>query len=87
MRDLADGYDDVMVQMRHFEAAARAHVGAPVRTTRDPAARGRAKASALLRKFLADPTLGARLIKVVASDATPDRNGDIMDPAGCDFSA
>jgi HK97 family phage prohead protease len=31
--------------------------------------------------------LSARQIKVVASDATPDRDGDVMDPAGCDFSA
>jgi hypothetical protein len=40
-----------------------------------------------LRKFLADPSLSARQIRVVASDATPDRDGEVVDPAGCDFSA
>jgi HK97 family phage prohead protease len=43
--------------------------------------------SAPVRKLLADPTLGARQIKVCASDGTPDRDNDVLDPAGCDFGA
>jgi HK97 family phage prohead protease len=44
------------------------------------------------RKFLPDAvvpdrTLNSRQIRVIASDATPDRDGDIMDPAGCDLTA
>lgn len=31
--------------------------------------------------------LGERQIKVIASDATPDRDGDILDPAGCDLTS
>jgi HK97 family phage prohead protease len=46
----------------------------------------------MLHKFspgavVPDRTLGARQIKVVASDATEDRDGDILLPQGCDFSA
>jgi hypothetical protein len=32
-------------------------------------------------KFLA--TVGERQIRVIASDATPDRMGDILEPSGC----
>lgn len=35
-------------------------------------------------KFLS--TVGERQIRVVASDATPDRVGDILEPTGCDLS-
>jgi hypothetical protein len=88
MRELAEGYDNVMIQLRRFDAAACAHAEAPARASgREIAARSRAKTSAPPRKFLADPSLSARQIRVVASDGTPDRDGDVMDPQGCDFSA
>ena len=33
-----------------------------------------------------DASLGARQIRIVVSDATPDRVGDVMEPGGCDWS-
>ncbi|MFI5011750.1 MAG: HK97 family phage prohead protease [Hyphomicrobiales bacterium] len=35
------------------------------------------------RKLLSDSTLGARQIRAVVSDGTPDRAGDVMVPEGC----
>jgi HK97 family phage prohead protease len=38
-------------------------------------------------KFVSAGTLGDRQIRVVASDATPDRDGDILVPEGCRLEA
>jgi hypothetical protein len=35
-------------------------------------------------KFLS--TVGERQIRVIASDATPDRMGDILEPGGCQLA-
>lgn len=44
---------------------------------------------AVVQKFVRidnDAKLGERQVRLIASDATPDRVGDIMEPAGCDLS-